>query len=442
MNQEMQTFCEKLPAVADMVALRETVWINPDYIPYAQAEATLTISDAQIEDAARRLQRFSPFIMHCFPETEDRGGLIESPLTDTPEMRKLLESLYKAEIPGRLMLKQDSHLAIAGSIKARGGIYEVLAHTEELAIAGGLLSEGDSYVKLAEPKSRNFFQNYTVQVGSTGNLGLSIGIMSAAVGFKVIVHMSTDAKQWKKDLLRSKGVEVVEYADDYSKAVAEGRKHSDADPNSYFVDDEKSINLFLGYAVAAKRLQAQLTEHGVAVDKKHPLVVYLPCGVGGAPGGVAYGLKRIFGDNVHCFFVEPVNSPCMALGMATGLNEMVCVKDFDISGITHADGLAVGRPSGFVGSIMKHLLSGVFTIHDAALYDHLRELDQSEHIRIEPSSCSAYVGPIQLLKHPAAREYAERHLGDNLNNACQIAWATGGRLVPEPSMEEYLNTYL
>ena len=287
---------------------------------------------------------------------------------------------------------------------------------------------------------RAFFNQYTVQVGSTGNLGLSIGISSAAIGFKVKVHMSADARQWKKDLLRSKGVEVIEYADDYSKAVAEGRKLSDADPMSYFVDDEKSVNLFLGYAVAASRLKKQLEEQGVVVDEQHPLIVYIPTGVGGAPGGVAYGLKRVYKNAVHCFFAEPTLCPSVLLGFATNLYEKVNVHDFGIDGLTEADGLACASPSGFVTRIDSNLVSGDFTIEDAKLYDFMRMLHTTEDVLIEPSSCAAFIGPVHLESTEAGKAYLAKQglTADVLKNATHICWATGGRLVPDEVWKEYL----
>lgn len=437
----MQQDYKKLPIVEQIANREEVAWVNPKLVPFEKSN--LDISMADIEDAEERLLRFAPFIMKCFPETVETHGIIESVLTPIPKMQEQLVKKYGSEIHGKLFLKQDSHLAIAGSIKARGGIYEVLKHTEDLAMEAGLLQVGDDYEKLADPKCREFFNQYTVQVGSTGNLGLSIGIASAAVGYHVIVHMSADAKQWKKDMLRSHGVTVMEYESDYSEAVKEGRKRSDADPKSYFVDDENSVNLFMGYAVAAKRLQKQFAEQNVIVDEDHPLFVYLPCGVGGAPGGVMFGLKELWGDNVHCFFVEPVDAPAMLLGMATGLHHDICVQDVGLSGLTHADGLAVGRPSGFVGKVADPLLSGIFTLKDKWLYEYMRDLLETEDIFIEPSACAAFAGVTAFKKSNDIQSYVEEHgLADKMQNATHLAWATGGRLVPDAIRAEYVKTYL
>lgn len=440
----MAALLKKDPVLPRVAAAEEVLWLNPGLQSAETALPRMELGMADILDAEARLQRFAPFIRERFPETAPRGGLIESPLTPIPRMQQLLEERFGAVIPGRLLLKQDSHLAIAGSVKARGGIYEVLKHTEELAMENGLLSETDDYAKLASPEMREFFSRYTVQVGSTGNLGLSIGIASAAVGYKVIVHMSVDAKQWKKDLLRAHGVQVIEYEADYGEAVKQGRARSDADPMSYFVDDENSRNLFLGYAVAALRLRQQLAEQNVAVDREHPLLVTIPCGVGGAPGGVAFGLKHVFGDSVHCFFAEPTQAPCMLAGMATGLHSKVCVQDLGLTGLTEADGLAVGRPSGFVGGVMEPLLSGEVTIADPKLYTFMRALLESENIFLEPSACAAFQGPAELLRQPEGRDYAARQglTAERLANSTHIAWATGGALVPEDIRKAYQTMYL
>lgn len=439
MKAELNKYIETISAVADAAALKETFWLNEKKVPAAEQNIT-EVNPEQIKDASNRLLRFAPYLKKVFPELEETNGIIESELREIPAMKSFLDEAYGAEIQGKLMLKMDSDLPVSGSVKARGGIYEVLKHAEDLALEAGMLKETDDYRVLADPEFQEFFGKHTVQVGSTGNLGMSIGIMSAKLGFHVIVHMSSDAKQWKKDLLRSRGVEVIEYADDYCAAVEQGRKNSDLDPMSYFVDDENSQNLFMGYSVAGERLAKQLEEQNIVVDEEHPLFVYIPCGIGGAPGGVTYGIKEIFGDHVHCFFTEPTHACCMMLGMATGLHDGISVRDLDIDGRTDADGLAVGRPSAFVGRVIQPMLSGVATIQDSKLYDLMRGLLKSEEIFIEPSSCAAFAA---LIRPQDMKKYIQDNdLADKMKNATHIAWATGGRMVPEETREIYIKTGL
>ncbi|MBU5293568.1 D-serine ammonia-lyase [Anaerosalibacter bizertensis] len=419
------------PLIKKIKDLNEVFWINPKYESFETIKDKLQISEKDVKDAEDRLNRFAPYIKSTFPETNKLNGIIESPISRIPNMKKYMEKDLETKIFGNLLVKLDSNLPIAGSIKARGGIYEVLKHAENLALNEGLLSKNDNYSKINSDTFRNFYSKYTIQVGSTGNLGLSIGIISAKLGFKVKVHMSSDAKQWKKDLLRSKGVEVVEYSSDYSKAVEEGRKLSDIDPNSYFIDDENSKDLFTGYAVAGFRLQKQLEKMNILVDEEHPLFVYLPCGVGGGPGGVAYGLKLVYGDNVHCFFAEPTHSPAMLLGLITGLHSEICVQDFGIDNKTEADGLAVGRPSGFVGKTMENLLSGAYTIDDNRLYRFLTALVNEENIYLEPSALAGFMGPIFLSSSEGLEYIEKQNLIAQKDNITHISWATGGSLVPK-----------
>jgi D-serine dehydratase len=438
LGSTLEQWYARFPLIRDLVALQQTTWFNPGVAPTAHALGDVGLTAADVADASARLTRFASYLQRVFPETQSSGGIIESDIMPLTRLQPLLSERYGQTLTGALWLKRDSHLPISGSIKARGGIYEVLKHAEDLALAAKLITLDDDYALLDSERARAFSGQYTIAVGSTGNLGMSIGIMGAALGFQVTVHMSADARQWKKDTLRAHGVTVVEYASDYSVAVAQGRQQAEADPGCHFVDDENSVNLFLGYSVAAERLKLQLAAANIRVDAQHPLFVYLPCGVGGAPGGVAFGLKLAFGDAVHCIFAEPTHSPCMLLGVYTGLHDQVSVQDFGIDNVTAADGLAVGRASGFVGKAMQRLLDGFYTVSDEEMYSLLALMERSEGLRLEPSALAGVPGIARV--HAEQQGYRVRLGLDRqaMANATHLVWATGGNRVPDDEMQAYL----
>lgn len=436
---DLQTLISNYPLIEQLINLKEVSWFNAKTSSVKDALPYVGLNDSDIKEASDRLLRFAPYLALVFPEIAEKNGIIESELVEISSIKSKLSEDYITPIGGNLLLKKDSHLPISGSIKARGGIYEVLTHAEKLAIEAGLLSTSDNYKKLASEEFKDFFKKHRIAVGSTGNLGMSIGIMSAKLGFSVAVHMSSDARQWKKDTLRKHGVMVIEYADDYGVAVEQGRKEAEHDPCCFFIDDENSHTLFLGYSVAGERLKKQFDQRGIIVDKDHPLFVYLPCGVGGGPGGVAFGLKMAFGDHVHCIFAEPTHSPCMLLGVHTGLHDKISVQDIGIDNVTAADGLAVGRASGFVGRAMERLLDGYYTLSDERMYRHLGDMNDYENIQLEPSALAGLIGPIVVLNNT---EYRNRlHLDElRMSNATHLIWATGGGMVPKEEMKQYLKS--
>jgi D-serine dehydratase len=413
-----------------LVAREPLLWLNPHWQPIEQARPGLSVTLKDVEEAGRHLVRFAPLLQGLFPELAASSGIIESALYPVSRFQAAMGR--GGQPNGHWLIKADHALSVAGSIKARGGFYEVLLHAENLALSAGLIWEGDDRRRLSSAQARTLFSQHEVAVGSTGNLGLSIGVIAAALGFKATVHMSQEAKAWKKDRLRERGVTVIKHAGDFGVAVAAGREQARENPHAYFVDDENSRALFLGYSVAALRLKPQLSAAGITVGARHPLFVYLPCGVGGAPGGITLGLRHAFGDHVHCFLAEPVASPAMLIRLASQEDRPVSVRSRGLDNRTEADGLAVAQASEFAAPLMRTLVSGIFTVPDQDLFEDLYRLEMNEGLRIEPSAAAGFRGPQWLLGSDAGNTYIHRHdLDSGMDQATHVLWTTGGAFVPE-----------
>ncbi len=429
---------------ADLLAGRPVFWgqgLTP--LQTVDDPAADCITPAAIAQVQQRFARFAPLMAQLFDGLAESEGVIESPLKPVPQLQS---ALGLSPDQGALYVKADHQLPIAGSVKARGGTHEVIEFAERMALRHGLITPDADYRELAAPRARALFGQYTVAVGSTGNLGLAIGTMAAALGFRAEVHMSADAKDWKKRRLRALGVHVVEHPGDYASAVAAGRRNAAENPYCHFVDDEHSTSLFLGYANAASHLAQQLEASGRVVDAEHPLFVYLPCGVGGAPGGIAYGLHLIYGRHVHCIFAEPTASPCFLMQLLAGSNALPTnnthpsVYDIGLNNRTEADGLAVPQASLLAAAVAGPKVAGSYTVTDDTLFQHLYLAQTTEGLRIEPSAAAGFSGPGMLLDTAQGRHYlAAQGLGtEPLCQATHVAWLTGGMLVPDAEYEAFV----
>ena len=234
--------------------------------------------------------------------------------------------------------------------------------------------------------------------------------------------------------LRALGATVVEHAGDYGEACAAARAEP-RDDFSHFVDDENSPDLFCGYAVAAKELAEQLSRQAIHPTPDAPLVVYLPCGVGGAPGGITYGLKAIFGDSVVCVFVEPTASPAMFVALTSGApaDALPSVYDLGLDNRTLADGLAVARASALAVSAVRNAIDGMVTLSDATMLKASADSWAAAGLRLEPSAAAALAAISHFM------ERAQRAAGwPDLSRATHIAWLTGGARLPESEWQKQM----
>ena len=169
LDQRILEWIEKIPLLQDVVSSKPVLWLNP-LVKHVDDVPNLPVRERDMTEAAERWRRFAPFLKSVFPEVDESGGIVESPLQPIHKMKRVLERFYGQTLNGTLLLKCDNELPIAGSIKARGGVYEVLKHTEMLTIDYRIMTVHDDYKKLASPQLKDFFSQYSISVGSTATL--------------------------------------------------------------------------------------------------------------------------------------------------------------------------------------------------------------------------------------------------------------------------------
>lgn len=386
-------------------------WMNERWRPARDVLPQLAFGCADVEAAGASWDMFRSALANLFPTEVPPTGIVDSDLVAIAD--------HPAAI-GRLLVKCDHALPIGASIKARGGVFEVLEHARDVATINGVDLEA-SRTEVATIGQA--FGRRKIVVGSTGNLAFSVARMALALGFEAEVHISADATPFKKERLKAIGATLAERSGDYAEAVECARRSAMRDPLAYLVDDERSERLFLGYSHGATQLAHQLEERGITVDAEHPLAVYLPCGVGGAPGGLTFGLKAILGDAVACVFVEPTQSPCFMVQLMAGRENPMSVYDIGLTNHTIADGLAVPAASMFVARMVEGLVDACVTVAEQDMLNWTAWL-QAKGLPIEPSAAAAF-GAIAPFVNACRTSSSSRLAAFASPKATHVAWSTG-----------------
>ena len=123
-QEKLTSFIEANPILEDVISLKPITWLNPQK-KLMKEMPEFSIGMEEIIAVEKLWERFAPFFMAAFPQTIPSKGILESPLVEINAMKKVLNQQHP-KIEGKLYLKCDNALPIAGSIKARGGFYEIM----------------------------------------------------------------------------------------------------------------------------------------------------------------------------------------------------------------------------------------------------------------------------------------------------------------------------
>ncbi|MBE0479914.1 MAG: cysteine synthase family protein [Dehalococcoidia bacterium] len=197
-------------------------------------------------------------------------------------------------------------------------IENVYAKLESVNPSGSIKDRVALAIVEAAEREGRLKEGYTIVEASSGNTGISLSMVAAAKGYKMIVVMPENMSEERKQMMRASGAEMVLTSKSGSlKEAIEKAEEIGAGPNTFLARQFSNLN----NVKAQEKTGREILEEIGPVDA-------VVAGVG--TGGTLMGISRVMGEvnpNLKVIAVEPEEAAVMFGGSD------IRIKEHKIQGI-------------------------------------------------------------------------------------------------------------
>ena len=250
-----------------------------------------------------------------------------------------------------------------------------------------------------------------VSTATAGNHGRSVAWGAKKLGMKCKIFISEYVSEFRAEVMRSFGAEVIRVKGNYDNSLKECIKQS-KNNNWQIVQDVAWEGYKLvpkltmaGYSVMMKEISEQIKNQKIS----H---VILQAGVGGMAAGTIAGIAKYLDNVPKIIVVEPESAACVLESIKAGKIEKISIKKESLMG-----GMSCDEVSLVPWEILKNSVSHCVTVSDNYISKTVKSLANCEfsNEKIVGGECST-PGIISLISMSNDSEIREKiNLNENSN---------------------------
>jgi len=258
-----------------------------------------------------------------------------------------LNKLSKKLKINKIFYKDESKRFHLKSFKALGGAYAVEKITK-----------------------RN--KKITISTATAGNHGRSVAWGSKKLGLQCKIFISEYVSEFRAEVMRSFGAEVIRVKGNYDKSLNECIKESKENDWQIVQDvawkDYKLVPklTMAGYSVMMKEISEKINNQKIT----H---VILQAGVGGMAAAMVAGIARYLNYVPKIIIVEPESAPCVLESIKSGKIKKITIKKESLMG-----GMSCDEVSLIPWEILKSSVDYCVTVSDDYISKTIKSLANSE----------------------------------------------------------------